>query len=71
MLVDFYLADKICELGGWVIFDDVLMPSIQRVIAFILSNRADYEPHPCSVVNVGVFRKIGEDRRDWRHYVAF
>lgn len=40
-LVDFFLVDKILEVGGYVMLHDPWMPSIRKVLSFILRNRAD------------------------------
>jgi len=39
VLVDFFYADKLLKNGGYVMFDDAWMPSIRRVLSFILLNR--------------------------------
>ncbi|WP_407884076.1 class I SAM-dependent methyltransferase, partial [Scytonema sp. NUACC26] len=42
VLVDFFLVDKLLEVGGYVVFDDIWMTGIRKVVSFILANR-DYE----------------------------
>ena len=39
-LVDFYYIDKMLEVNGYLVFDDIWMPGIRRVITFVLRNRA-------------------------------
>lgn len=39
-ILDFVLADKRLEVGGVVAFHDLWMPSLQKTIRYILSNRA-------------------------------
>lgn len=39
-LVDFFCLDQVLKVGGVVAFDDLWMPSIQRLCRFILTNRA-------------------------------
>lgn len=41
-LVDFFYVDKLLEVGGYVVFDDIWMPGIRKVVSYILRNR-DYE----------------------------
>ncbi len=41
-LVDFFYTDKLLEPGGYVMFDDLWMPSIRKLISFILKNN-NYE----------------------------
>ena len=38
-LVDFFYTDKLLNIGGYVMLDDLWMPSIRKVLAFILRNR--------------------------------
>ncbi len=38
-LVDFFYVDKLLEVGGYVVFDDIWMPGIRKVLYFILRNR--------------------------------
>ena len=45
VLVDFYLADQVLEVGGLMVLDDTWMASIRTVLAFVLANRA-YEIVP-------------------------
>jgi predicted O-methyltransferase YrrM len=44
-LLDFILVDKRLETGGIVGFHDLWMPSLQKVVRYILSNRS-YRVHP-------------------------
>jgi len=71
VLVDYYLADLICPLGGVIVFDDVWMPSIRRVIRFIETNRGDYKALSNNIPNVIGFEKVDLDRRLWDHYLQF
>jgi predicted O-methyltransferase YrrM len=70
-VVDFTLSAEVCTLGGFIVLDDMWMPSIQRAVAFIRLNRKDFEEIKPLVSNVAIFRRIGEDTRDWQHYVEF
>lgn len=38
-LVDFFFADKLLAQGGYIVFDDIWMQSIRKVLLFILKNR--------------------------------
>lgn len=40
VLIDFFYMDKLLKAGGYVMFDDLCMPSIRKVINFILRNRS-------------------------------
>jgi predicted O-methyltransferase YrrM len=69
-LADFVLADVLCPKGGYLLFHDIWMDSTMKLASFIQRNRADYERQPTGV-NIAAFRKIGDDRRDYRHFVDF
>jgi predicted O-methyltransferase YrrM len=71
VMVDFFLADAICPTGGVIVFDDMWMASVQKVVRFIANNRSDYRHAPSSVQVAAVFHKVGRDERRWNHYVDF
>lgn len=71
VLVDFTLSAELCPMGGCIILDDMWMPSIRMAVAFIRSNRKDFEELKTPVSNIAAFRRIGEDAREWNHYVEF
>lgn len=37
-LVDFFYIDKLLEIGGYMVFDDIWMPGIRKVVYYILRN---------------------------------
>lgn len=39
-LVDFFLVDKLLRVGGVVAFDDLWMPSVQRLCRYIITNQS-------------------------------
>ena len=41
-LTDFTVSGELCSMGGHIILDDMWLPSIQRVVAFIRENREDF-----------------------------
>jgi predicted O-methyltransferase YrrM len=71
VLVDFTLSAEVCPMGGYIILDDMWMPSISLAAAFIRSNRKDFEELNTPVANIAVFLRIGEDARRWHHYAEF
>ena len=71
VLVDFTLSAELCPREGCIILDDMWMPAIRRVAAFIRSNRHDFEEIKTSLPNIAAFRRIDSDTRDWFHYVEF
>jgi predicted O-methyltransferase YrrM len=70
VLVDFYLADQVLAVGGTLAFDDMWMPSVRTVAAFVQANRA-YSVIPQPAQNMLALRKERDDDRDWQHYVPF
>jgi predicted O-methyltransferase YrrM len=48
-LIDFFYIDQMLEIGGHIVFDDVLYPSIHSVVRFVLANR-NYELAAVEVV---------------------
>jgi hypothetical protein len=70
-LVDFTLSAELCPMGGYIILDDMWMPSIRRAVSFIRSNRKDFEELKTPTRNVAAFRRVGEDTRAWNHYANF
>lgn len=41
-LIDFFYIDQMLDVGGHLVFDDTLYPSIQSVVRFVIANR-NYE----------------------------
>jgi len=71
VLVDFTLSAALCPMGGCIILDDMWLPSIYRVAAFIRSNRKDFEELNTPEPKLAAFRRIGEDTQDRKHFVEF
>jgi predicted O-methyltransferase YrrM len=74
-LVDFYYIDRMLAVGGHVAFDDLWMPSVRKVVSFVLRNKPYRLVHTVSrcpapwwkrVVRIG--RRIVQDPwgRGWR-----
>lgn len=70
VLTDFYLSDQVLNVGGYLVLDDMWMPSIQNVEKFIITNRA-YGKVNQPVANAAVFQKLSNDSRDWDHFIEF
>ena len=71
-LLDFTLCDRLLSEGGIIALDDTWMPSVQRVVSFVVRNRTDYERLPDRVLDVVAFRKIrATDDRSWHHFAEF
>lgn len=60
-LVDFFYIDKLLETGGYVVFDDIWMPGIRKVLYFILKNRGYEIVKTHTDDNVGVrFKRLAK-----------
>lgn len=70
-LVDFTLSAELCSMGGYIVLDDVWLPSIQRVVSFIRANRKDFAEFETPIANIAAFRRTGTDDRKFRHFVEF
>ena len=70
-LVDFFCSNRVLNVGGILIFDDMWMPAIQKVASFIRSNMSGYQELPTAVSNVLCVKKTKEDDRPWDHFAAF
>ena len=71
VMTDFVLADKLCGIGGYIVFDDALYPAIETVTNYIAANRPDYALSRFPVDNLAVVRKVGRDRRQWSSFTPF
>jgi predicted O-methyltransferase YrrM len=71
VLLDFTLSDYVCVKGGYIILDDLWMPSIRKAVSFIESNRSDYQRQDTPIASIRVFKKLDDDRRQWYHFVRF
>ena len=71
VITEFTLSAELCSMGGYIILHDMWLPSIQRAVGFIRANRADFEYVASPVANVAVFRHVGTDDRQFKHFVEF
>ncbi len=71
VMTDFVLADKLCSIGGYIVFDDALFPAIETVINYIAANRPDYAVSRSPVGNTAVVRKVAPDQRQWFAFTPF
>ena len=65
-LVDFYYSDMLIVPGGFIVFDDAHMPSVQKVIAHALTNRAYVQiENGLNSPRVVTLQKSRQDDRSW------
>jgi predicted O-methyltransferase YrrM len=69
--VEFYYLDLLIEQGGYVMFHDAWMASIQHIAAWIRANKKNYRFIETTASNLILVQKIGPDTRDWRHFTEF
>lgn len=71
-LLDFYYSDLLLAPGGFAVFDDSLMPSVQKVIAHALTNRAYVQvDNGLNSGRVVTLQKQAKDNRSWDFHVDF
>ncbi|HLY05435.1 MAG TPA: class I SAM-dependent methyltransferase [Rhizomicrobium sp.] len=71
VMTDFRLADLLCCDGGYIVFDDALLPAIETVINYVRCNRPDYALAHLAAPNTTVLKKIAPDAREWSSFVPF
>ena len=71
VLVDFYLYAQLCNLGGYIIFDDMWLDSVQTVVSFVRANRTDFVEMHTTEKNICVFQKKSHDSRKFDDFHKF
>jgi predicted O-methyltransferase YrrM len=71
VLTDFTNYAPFVNPSGLVLLDDMWMPSVKAVVAFVEGNREDFERLPSGHPNLALFRRIGTDQRSWDHFKPF
>ena len=70
-LVDFTLSAEVCPLDGYVVLDDMWMPSIQRTASFIRRNREDFVEATTPIANFAAFERTYKDTPAWDQHIDF
>lgn len=70
-LADFRFVDEVLKPGGHILFDDLWMPSIQKLKRFIETNLDYYEVIETRRDDNFLIRHARKDDRDWQHFVDF
>ena len=65
VFVDFYMIDKVLDIGGFIIFDEAGTGPTEKVISFIKNNLKNYEFQTDIPNRFRVIKKLDIDRRDW------
>ncbi|MEB3350566.1 MAG: class I SAM-dependent methyltransferase [Cyanobacteriota bacterium] len=71
VLVDFYLYAQLVSEGGFIVLDDMWMPSVKTAADFIRTNRHDFKEVASPARKACLFQKIGDDSRNWNHFNRF
>jgi predicted O-methyltransferase YrrM len=75
VLVDFFFTDKLLNVGGYVAFDDLWMPSVRKAASFVMRNRTYILMSPPSKPATPIGRRVLRTgrrvlqnplERDWR-----
>src|SRR3954470_11228686 len=69
-LVDFYLIDRLLDVGGVVVFHDTWMPAVAQAVAYVEANRA-YERIEAGDAAMVALRKLADDDRPWDFHRDF
>jgi SAM-dependent methyltransferase/predicted O-methyltransferase YrrM len=69
-LVDFYLIDRLMDVGGVVVFHDTWMPAVAQAVAYVRTNRA-YDPVEPGDEAMVALRKVADDARPWDFHREF
>jgi len=70
-LLDLFYCAKLIRKGGYLVVDDVKMPAVAKVRAYVETNRYDLEMVDVGVSTVFVCRKLSEDIRAWNIHSDF
>ena len=71
VLVDFTHAARLSDRGGLIVLHDMWLDSIKAVASFVRNDRPDFAEVATACDNLFVVRRVGEDERDWSHFVDF
>lgn len=69
-LLDFYYSSLLVKKGGIIIIDDVLHHGVNKCIKFIDTNMKNFKKLN-STPTIGVYKKTGEDKREWFYHQNF
>jgi len=72
-LVDFFYADQLLRIGGVIMLDDMQHPGVKQCVEYITKNYTHFKLYtgPNASKTMGMFIKIGTDKRDWNFHKNF
>lgn len=71
VMVDFFYVDKMLRQGGVIVFDDMWMEAVQKVVSFATTNLRYEKVGFPEAWNLAVLQKAGDDPRNWDTHIAF
>lgn len=69
-LIDFFYADKLINIGGYIIIDDIRHNSIKQLVDYLLVNYKHYKQIK-SPTTFLCLEKIDNDKRNWNFHINF
>ncbi len=69
-LLDFYYSSLMIKIGGMIIIDDALHAGVNKCIKFIDTNMSNFKKLE-SPNTIAVYKKMGEDKREWFYHKNF
>ena len=70
-LIDFFYANLCLKVGGYIVIDDVLHKGVGKVVRYIDSNYKHYKKIHTGVKTNAVYKKLGEDTKEWFFHKNF
>ena len=71
VLLDFTLAARMVPVGGLIVLHDRRLASVKAVASWVRHDRPDFARVTAPCRNLVAVRRVGDDERDWRHFVGF
>lgn len=72
VLLNNFYADKLLNIGGFIINDDIWMPSIQRVCNYLTKNYTHFQIIDDKYYRFGpIYKKINNNNIEWNEFTDF
>ena len=71
VICDVCLSDKLLDVGGILILNDLWLPAIRSVVSYITQNFTHYRVCSEPNRNIAVFKKVSEHKRPWDWFAPF
>lgn len=70
-LVDFFYADKLLKIGGFIVIDDALHQGVNKCVQYIKRNLFKSYQVISSPNSMAAFKKVSEDTKNWDFHRNF